>query len=63
MRDFRQDKTRDAACKNAYALLGQHRHELAAAFFVLGECSLSCTNNDSQAHEAVHAVCLVAAEV
>lgn len=37
MRDFRQEKNKDAASKNAYVLLGQHRHELAAAFFVLGE--------------------------
>lgn len=36
MRDFSQDANKDAACKNAYTLLGQHRHELAAAFFVLG---------------------------
>lgn len=36
MRDFSQDKSKDAACKNAYTLLGQHRHKLAAAFFVLG---------------------------
>ena len=36
MRDFRQDKHKDAACKNAFTLLGQHRYELAAAFFVLG---------------------------
>ena len=37
VRDFSQAKHRDAACKNAFVLLGQHRHELAAAFFVLGE--------------------------
>ena len=36
-RDFSQQKHREAACKNAFVLLGQHRHELAAAFFVLGE--------------------------
>ena len=37
VRDFSQAKNRDAACKNAFVLLGQHRHELAAAFFVLGK--------------------------
>ena len=36
MRDFSQDVNKAAACKNAFTLLGQHRHELAAAFFVLG---------------------------
>ena len=39
MRDFSQDNNKDAACKNAFTLLGQHRHELAAAFFVLGDLS------------------------
>ena len=41
MRDFSQDKNRDAACKNAFVLLGQHRPELAAAFFVLGGMCVS----------------------
>ena len=36
-RDFSQERHRHAACKNAYVLLGQHRHQLAAAFFILGE--------------------------
>ena len=35
-RDFSQLKHREAACKNAFVLLGQHRYELAAAFFILG---------------------------
>ena len=35
-RDFSTAKNKDAACKNAFVLLGQHRPELAAAFFVLG---------------------------
>jgi RAVE protein 1 C terminal len=35
-RDFGQDANRAAAAKNAYVLLGQHKPELAAAFFVLG---------------------------
>lgn len=38
-RDFGQDANRAAAAKNAYVLLGQHKPELAAAFFVLGACS------------------------
>lgn len=40
-RDFRQQKHKEAACKNAFVLLGQHRHELAAAFFILGEQMLT----------------------
>lgn len=40
VRDFSQAKHRDAACKNAFVLLGQHRYELAAAFFVLGMLAL-----------------------
>lgn len=35
-RDFASEANRTAALKNGYALLGQQRHELAAAFFVLG---------------------------
>ena len=30
-------KNRTSASKNAFVLLGKHRHELAAAFFILGE--------------------------
>ena len=36
-RDFSQPAARAAACKNAYVLLAQHRAELAASFFILGE--------------------------
>jgi hypothetical protein len=35
-RNFADAKNRGAAAKNAYALLGTHRHALAAAFFLLG---------------------------
>eukprot|EP00854_Cymbomonas_tetramitiformis_P015417 gene15417-18247_t len=35
-RDFAQERHRTAALKNGYTLMGQGRHELAAAFFVLG---------------------------
>jgi hypothetical protein len=34
-RDFTTPEARAAAAKNAFALLGQHRHALAAAFFLL----------------------------
>lgn len=34
-RDFRIEAGASAAAKNAFALLGQHRYELAAAFFIL----------------------------
>jgi len=36
-RDFTVEKHRHAACKNAFVLLGKHRRELAAAFFILGK--------------------------
>ncbi len=36
-RDFSEPAHRQAAGKNAFVLLGQHRHTLAAAFFILGE--------------------------
>eukprot|EP00884_Botryococcus_braunii_P004810 jgi/Botrbrau1/1432/Bobra.0063s0124.2 len=35
-RDFSDERNQAAACKNAFVLLSQHRHELAAAFFILG---------------------------
>lgn len=35
--DFTQPKWRTAAQKNAYALMGKHRFEYAAAFFLLGD--------------------------
>lgn len=34
-RDFSREDGKRAAAKNAFALLGQHRYELAAAFFIL----------------------------
>ena len=40
-RDFSDVKNRTAASKNAFVLLGKHRHELAAAFFILGEMTRS----------------------
>lgn len=36
-RDFSLEENRIAALKNAHALLSQHRYELAAAFFYLGD--------------------------
>lgn len=36
MRDVQDEKHRVAALKNAYVLMGKHRHELAATFFILG---------------------------
>ncbi|KAG0631662.1 hypothetical protein M758_1G270500 [Ceratodon purpureus] len=48
-RDFREEKHKAAALKNAYVLMGKHRHELAAAFFLLGgdiDSAVSvCTKN------------------
>ncbi|GIL64640.1 hypothetical protein Vafri_18534, partial [Volvox africanus] len=35
LKDFSHDEPRRSAAKNAFALLGQHRYELAAAFFIL----------------------------
>ena len=34
--DFKEERWRKAALKNAYALLGKQRFEHAAAFFLLG---------------------------
>ena len=39
-RDFKLDKNKEAACKNAFVLLGQHRYNLAATFFLLGAIAL-----------------------
>ncbi|PGH06708.1 hypothetical protein AJ80_08125 [Polytolypa hystricis UAMH7299] len=36
-RDFKEQRWKTAALKNAYALLGKRRFEYAAAFFLLGE--------------------------
>ena len=38
-RDFSETRNQEAACKNAFVLLGQHRHAMAAAFFLLGASS------------------------
>ena len=46
-RDFSTVKACEAACKNAFVLLGQHRYELAAAFFVLGECTAASNTMSS----------------
>ena len=35
-KDFSQQHNQDAACKNAFVLLSQHRFTLASAFFLLG---------------------------
>ncbi|GBG74814.1 hypothetical protein CBR_g19326 [Chara braunii] len=40
-RDFKEEKNRAAALKNAYVLMGQHRYELASGFFLLGGDMLS----------------------
>lgn len=39
-RDFSGKANRAAAAKNAYVLLGQHKQELAASFFLLGRAPL-----------------------
>ncbi|POS86224.1 hypothetical protein EPUL_000396, partial [Erysiphe pulchra] len=36
--NFQEKKWRTAAMKNAYVLLGKHRYEYAAAFFLLADC-------------------------
>ncbi len=40
-RSFDSETDRAAAAKNAFVLLAQHRPQLAAAFFILGEASCS----------------------
>ena len=45
-RDFNDSRNREAACKNAFVLLGQHRYEMAAAFFLLGvQLATSCRHS------------------
>eukprot|EP00897_Mesotaenium_endlicherianum_P001333 jgi/Mesen1/1227/ME000129S00328 len=39
--NFKEERARSAALKNAYVLLGQHKFQLAAAFFVLAGDVLS----------------------
>ena len=36
-RAFTSDKDRAAAAKNAFVLLAQHKPQMAAAFFILGD--------------------------
>jgi hypothetical protein len=40
-RDFKLEKNKEAACKNAFVLLGQHRYNLAATFFLLGSIAFN----------------------
>ncbi|CAL3962404.1 unnamed protein product [Diplocarpon coronariae] len=42
--NFQDKKWRTAAMKNAYALLGKHRNEYAAAFFLLADCLRDAVN-------------------
>ncbi|KAF4628729.1 hypothetical protein G7Y89_g9420 [Cudoniella acicularis] len=42
--NFQDKKWKTAALKNAYALMGKHRHEYAAAFFLLADCLKDAVN-------------------
>ncbi|CZR52061.1 related to RAV1-similarity to Drosophila DmX gene [Phialocephala subalpina] len=42
--NFHDKKWKTAAMKNAYALLGKHRYEYAAAFFLLADCLKDAVN-------------------
>ncbi|PBP17901.1 WD repeat domain-containing protein [Diplocarpon rosae] len=42
--NFQDKKWKTAAMKNAYALLGKHRNEYAAAFFLLADCLQDAVN-------------------
>ncbi|KAH8684713.1 WD repeat protein-like protein [Tricladium varicosporioides] len=42
--NFNDKKWKTAALKNAYALMGKHRHEYAAAFFLLADCLKDAVN-------------------
>ncbi|KAH0537711.1 hypothetical protein FGG08_005518 [Glutinoglossum americanum] len=42
--NFQEPRWRTAALKNAYALLGKHRFEYAAAFFLLADCLKDAVN-------------------
>ena len=52
-RDFSDVKNRTSASKNAFVLLGKHRHELAAAFFILGELACSMAPNAGSAENGM----------
>eukprot|EP00127_Corallochytrium_limacisporum_P007508 Clim_evm30s253 gene=Clim_evmTU30s253 len=55
--DFAADRWREAALKNAYALMGKHRFLTAAAFFLLGgslmDCVKICLNKLKSYHLAM----------
>ncbi|KAI9892011.1 MAG: regulator of (H+)-ATPase in vacuolar membrane [Vezdaea aestivalis] len=42
--DFQETNWKTTALKNAYALLGKHRYEYAAAFFLLADCLKDAVN-------------------
>ncbi|KAI9783951.1 MAG: regulator of (H+)-ATPase in vacuolar membrane [Geoglossum umbratile] len=42
--NFQESRWKTAALKNAYALLGKHRFEYAAAFFLLADCLKDAVN-------------------
>ncbi|RKF73443.1 Regulator of V-ATPase in vacuolar membrane protein 1 [Golovinomyces cichoracearum] len=42
--NFQEKKWKTAAMKNAYVLLGKHRYEYAAAFFLLADCLSDAIN-------------------
>jgi hypothetical protein len=42
--NFQDKRWKTVALKNAYALLGKHRHEYAAAFFLLADCLRDAVN-------------------
>ena len=52
-RDFSDVKNRTSASKNAFVLLGKHRHELAAAFFILGELTCIMAPNAAFAESGI----------
>lgn len=61
-RDFAEPAHRSAALKNAFALLSQHRYELAATFFLLGGSPKDCAGvlaHDHQDPQLALLVCRV----
>ena len=59
-RDFSETRHREAALKNAYALLSKHRYVFAAAFFILGGRALDAASIVWKHERDVHLTLIIA---
>ena len=59
-RDFTETRHREAALKNAYALLSKHRYVFAAAFFILGGRPLDAASIVWKRERDVHLTLVIA---